>query len=106
VKALRPAPPFLYRTVTVDVRPEALPEVIRGFEQVAAHARCERGTRLCAWLQSTEQPTRFLQVLVFDDDVAERAHRGSSPARQLARLLETASAHAPHVTGWTVLAGI
>jgi quinol monooxygenase YgiN len=106
VRTLRPAPPFLYQTTIIDVRPDAVRDVIRGFEAVAAHAWSERGTRLCAWFQSKDEPTRFLQVLVFDDARAESAHRESAPARQLAHMLETGSARGGSVTEWTALAGI
>src|SRR5687767_6694366 len=101
------APPFVYKTITVAVKPYALDQVIGGLEQVTAHAyRYEHGTRLCAWFQSKDDPTRFLQVLVFDDDEAERVHRASEPARRLAKLLSNGKAHADRPTEWQVLAGI
>jgi quinol monooxygenase YgiN len=104
---MKRAPSFVYKTVAVEVRPHALEKVVCGLEQVTAHAyRCEPGTRLCAWFQAKEDPTRFLQVLVFDDDEAERVHRGSLPARHLAKLLSNGSAHANQPTEWNVLAGI
>ena len=70
------------KTAAFAVRPESLircEEVIREF--VDGVAREEPGTRVYVSLREERDPTRFVHVMVFDDEAAEAAHRDAERSR-------------------------
>jgi quinol monooxygenase YgiN len=64
------------KTAAFAVRPESLArceEVIRSFvDDVTSD---EAGTRMYVSLRERRDPTRFVHVMVFEDEAAEAAHR-------------------------------
>jgi quinol monooxygenase YgiN len=76
------------KTAAFAVRPESLArceEVIREF--VDGMAREEPGTRIYVSLRQQRDPTRFVHVMVFDDAVAEAAHREAERTRRFTAAL-------------------
>ncbi|MDX6659259.1 MAG: (4S)-4-hydroxy-5-phosphonooxypentane-2,3-dione isomerase [Solirubrobacteraceae bacterium] len=76
------------KTAAFAVRPESLvrcEEVIREF--VGGVAREEPGTRVYVSLREERDPTRFVHVMVFDDEAAEAAHRDAERTRRFTEAL-------------------
>jgi len=72
---------FLVRAGSVDRCTEA----VRQF--VAEMQRTEAGTRLYLSMQDQVNPHRFLHVFVFEDELAETAHRDAPATRRFTELL-------------------
>ena len=71
------------KTAAFAVRPESLArceEVIREFVGVVTSD--EPGTRMYVSLREQRDPTHFVHVMVFDDEVAEAAHREAERTRR------------------------
>ena len=69
----------LVRTASFRVKPEMLheaEEVVRQF--VAAVKDREPGTRLYVSLQDKDDPTRFLHLMIFEDDCGEDDHSATT----------------------------
>src|SRR5438034_1454600 len=76
------------KTAAFAVRPESLvqcEQVICDF--VEGVAREEAGTRLYVSLREARDPTRFVHVMVFDDEAAETAHREADRTRRFTQAL-------------------
>ena len=76
------------KTAAFAVRPESLmrcEEVIREF--VDGVTSEETGTRVYVSLREQRDPTRFVHVMVFDDEVAEAAHRDAERTRRFTAAL-------------------
>jgi quinol monooxygenase YgiN len=76
------------KTAVFSVRPESLArceEVIREF--VDGVTVEEPGTRVYVSLRQQRDPTRFVHVMVFDDEAAESAHRGAERNRRFTAAL-------------------
>jgi quinol monooxygenase YgiN len=76
------------KTAAFAVRPESLArceEVIREF--VDGVRSEEPGTRLYVSLHEARDPTRFVHVMVFDDEAAEAAHRDAERTRRFTAAL-------------------
>jgi quinol monooxygenase YgiN len=75
-------------TAAFAVRPESVArceEVIREF--VDGVTREEPGTRLYVSLHEARDPTRFVHVMVFDDEAAAAAHREADRTRRFTQQL-------------------
>lgn len=76
------------KTAAFAVRPESLArceEVIRDFvDDVTSE---EPGTRMYVALREQRDPTRFVHVMVFDDEVAEAVHRDAERTRRFTEAL-------------------
>jgi quinol monooxygenase YgiN len=71
------------KTAAFAVRPESLArceEVIREF--VDGVTREEPGTRVYVSMREQRDPTQFVHVMVFEDEVAEAAHREADRTRR------------------------
>jgi quinol monooxygenase YgiN len=71
------------KTAAFAVRPESLArceEVIREF--VDGVTSEEPGTRVYVSLREERDPTHFVHVMVFEDEVAEAAHREAERTRR------------------------
>ena len=69
----------LVRTASFQVKPEMLheaEEVVRQF--VAAVKDNEPGTRLYVSLQDKDDPTKFLHLMIFEDDCGEDDHSATT----------------------------
>ncbi len=76
------------KTAAFAVRPESLPlceEVIREF--VDGVTSEEAGTRVYVSLRERRDPTRFVHVMVFEDEAAEAAHRDAERTRRFTAAL-------------------
>jgi quinol monooxygenase YgiN len=68
----------IYGTARFGVKPEALDRCRSAIEEFVTYVRAnEPGTKLYLSLQDAEEPTRFLHVMIFEDDAAENIHTNS-----------------------------
>ena len=68
----------IYGTARFSVKPEALDRCRSVIEEFVAYVRDnEPGTKLYLSLQDAEEPTRFLHVMIFEDEAAENIHTNS-----------------------------
>jgi len=65
-------------TARLSVKPEALDRCRSVIEEFVAYVRAnEPGTKLYLSLQDAEEPTRFLHVMIFQDEASENIHTNS-----------------------------
>jgi quinol monooxygenase YgiN len=78
----------IYGTARFSVRPEALDRCRSAIEEFVTYVReNEPGTRLYLSLQDSEEPTRFLHVMIFEDDAAQTIHTNSKAVDRFTRTL-------------------
>jgi len=78
----------IFTTASFRVRPESLEKCERAIERFADRIRLEEpGTRVYLSLQDNAERTRFLHVMVFDDEQAEEQHRHSPATQEFTTLL-------------------
>lgn len=69
----------IYGTARFGVKPEALDRCRSTIEEFVTYVRAnEPGTKLYLSLQDAEEPTRFLHVMIFEDEAAENIHTNSA----------------------------
>ena len=78
----------IFTTASFRVRPESLEKceqaVARFVERIETE---EPGTRVYLSLQDNAERTRFLHIMVFDDEEAEERHRHSSATTEFTTML-------------------
>jgi quinol monooxygenase YgiN len=68
----------IYGTARFSVKPEALDRCRSAIEEFVTYVRDnEPGTKLYLSLQGAEEPTRFLHVMIFQDEASENIHTNS-----------------------------
>jgi len=68
----------VYGTARFSVKPEALDRCQSAIEEFVTYVRAnEPGTKLYLSLQDQADPTRFLHVMIFEDEAAENIHTNS-----------------------------
>lgn len=68
----------MYGTARFSLKPEALDRCRSAIEEFVTYVRDnEPGTELYLSLQDAEEPTRFLHVMIFEDEAAEKTHTNS-----------------------------
>jgi len=73
----------VYGTARFSVKPEALDRCRSAIEEFVTYVRAsEPGTKLYLSLQETEDPTRFLHVMLFEDEAAEHVHSNSDAVKR------------------------
>jgi len=78
----------IYGTARFTVKPEALDRCRAAIEEFVTHVRAsEPGTKLYLSLQETEDPTRFLHVMLFEDEAAENIHTNSEAVDRFTAVL-------------------
>jgi quinol monooxygenase YgiN len=98
---------FLFRTASFVARPDAIADCRRTVEAFVAYINENEGsTRFIGSFQDHEDPSRFLLVMVFDDERAERAHRSSLAYRRFANDIARASVAEMRAQQWSPHAGI
>ena len=70
----------IYGTARFSVKPEALDPCRSVIEEFVAYVRAnEPGTKLYLSLEDAEEPTRFLHVMIFEDEGGFRVQRVREP---------------------------
>lgn len=78
----------IFTTATFRVRPDSLEKCERAAARFVERIRLEEpGTRVYLSLQDNAERTRFLHVMIFDDEQAEEAHRHSPATTEFTTLL-------------------
>ncbi|HUF27228.1 MAG TPA: antibiotic biosynthesis monooxygenase family protein [Gemmatimonadaceae bacterium] len=78
----------IYTTASFRVRPESLEKCEQAAGRFVERIRSEEpGTRVYLSLQDSAERTRFLHVMVFDDEKAEERHRHSAATREFTTFL-------------------
>ncbi len=78
----------IFTTASFRVRPESLDKCQQAAARFAERIRLEEsGTRVYLSLQDNAERTRFLHVMVFDDEAAEERHRHSPATAEFTKLL-------------------
>lgn len=68
--------------------PERVEETLRAKREVIQAIRAtEPGTRLYSSCNNAADPTRFLNVMIFNSTAAEEAHRGSAAVKRFADVI-------------------
>ena len=76
----------IYQTMEYAVAPEAVASVTRAIDQYIHDVRASKpSTRIYAACQQLNDPTRFVHLLIFDDDAARSAHGRSTAAARFER---------------------
>ena len=76
------------KTAVFQVRAEALDTCLEAIRAFVAHAQTkEPGTLMYRSLQSVDDPTRFVHVMAFADEAAEKAHATSDAVRRFTDVL-------------------
>lgn len=88
-------------TVDSERFEEAL-DVIRAF---VAHTETEPGTLLYQSWQSAARPTRFLHIMEFADDDAEKAHATSDAVKAFTGALYPLCTEPPFFEDWGLVSG-
>lgn len=97
---------FEVRVAMFEVPPSDVDRVASAARELAAHVQAhEPRTRFFGIMNDENCPRRFVYAAVFDDDEAERTHRGSAPARRFAAALLTAGVRL-EAGRWTAVAGV
>lgn len=79
---------MISKTAEFTVKPEGLKRSLAAIEEfVSAVREKEPGTRLYVSLREAGEGLRFLHVMVFEDEEAERRHRSSGWVRRFTDLL-------------------
>lgn len=78
----------IYGTARFSVKPESLDWCRSAIEEFVTYVRDhEPGTKLSLSLQEVKQPTRFLHVMIFEDEGAENIHTASQEVDRFTGLL-------------------
>lgn len=78
----------IHGTARFGVKPEALDRCRSAIEEFVSYVReSEPGTKLYLSLQDRADPTRFLHVMIFDDDAAENLHANSDAVKRFTEVL-------------------
>jgi quinol monooxygenase YgiN len=78
----------IYGTARFSVKPEALDRCRSAIEEFVSHVRAnEPGTRLYVSLQEQRDLTRFLHVMIFEDEAAEQVHTSSEAVDRFTGIL-------------------
>lgn len=78
----------IHGTARFGVKPEALDRCRSAMEEFVSSVRAnEPGTRLYLSLQDREDPTRFLHVMIFEDEAAEDLHANSEAVKRFTDVL-------------------
>jgi quinol monooxygenase YgiN len=73
----------IYQTAHYQVKPAAVEKVKAAIEEFVAYvAKNEPGTWLYASWQQKDDPTRFMHLFTFEDEVAHQTHGQSTAVRQ------------------------
>jgi len=76
------------KTARFRVRPEGRERCEAAIREFLAGIRVhETGTRLYLSLRSREEPAEYLHVMIFEDEEAERFHRGTDWVRRFVEVL-------------------
>jgi quinol monooxygenase YgiN len=67
----------IYGSATFEIRPEELDACLDAIRTFVDRLRQEPGTRSYVSMRSTQVPTRFLHLFVFDGEAARDAHASS-----------------------------
>jgi quinol monooxygenase YgiN len=93
------------KTAESTVRPDRRDECVVAVREVVAAVReNEPGTRLYVSFARADDETRFLHVMVFEDEEAERRHRGSDRVRRFTDRLYLDTLERPRFTDFTEVA--
>lgn len=78
----------VYGTARFSVKPEALNRCRSAIEEFVSYVRAsEPGTKLYLSLQDRADPTRFLHLFAFEDEVAEHVHSNSDAVKRFTNAL-------------------
>lgn len=98
---------FLFRTASFVARPDAVQDCRRIIADYVAYVNDqEEQTRFMGSFQDQVDPSRFLLVMVFDDERAERAHRNSLAYRRFAGDIARVSVAEMRAQQWIPQAGL
>lgn len=98
---------FLFRTASFVARPDAVQECRRIIADYVTYVNeQEEQTRFMGSFQDQVDPSRFLLVMVFDDERAERAHRSSLSYRRFAGDIARVSVAEMRAQQWIPQAGL
>lgn len=96
----------IYQTARYRVRPGAVDQVKAAIAEYAGYvADSEPGTSAYAVWQEEGDPTRFVHIQVFADELARQAHRSSAAIRQLEAAYGHELVGPVEFTGYRLVAG-
>lgn len=75
------------RTARFTVHPEARERCEAAIRELVAAVEKEPGTRLYVALRASGDPSRFLHLMLFDDERAEEGHRHAEHTRRFVEAL-------------------
>jgi quinol monooxygenase YgiN len=88
----------IYQTAHYQVRPESVDTVKAAIETFVHYVtEHEKGSRLYAAWQQSDDPTRFVHLFIFEDEAAHHAHGRSEAVRQFE------AAYTPVLVGGSVV---
>ncbi|HSO96468.1 MAG TPA: antibiotic biosynthesis monooxygenase [Acidimicrobiia bacterium] len=88
----------IYQTAHYRVNEAAVDRVKEAIEEFVRYvAQNEPGTRLYSSWQQKYDPTRFVHLFIFEDDVAHRAHGESVAVRQFESVYQPELSEGPVV---------
>jgi quinol monooxygenase YgiN len=78
----------IFGTARFSVKPESLDRCRSAIEEFVTYVRAnEPGTRLYIALQDQHDPTRFLHVMIFEDEAFEDVHTNSEAVDRFTGIL-------------------
>ena len=88
----------IYQTATYQVKPQAVAKVKRAIEEFVQYVQAnEPGTRMYVAWQQQEDPTRFINLFIFEDAAAHTRHSESAAVKRFE------SIYSPELVGGDVV---
>jgi quinol monooxygenase YgiN len=73
----------IYQTATYQIRPEGVERVKHAIEEFVRYVQeNEPGARLYATWQQQDDPSRFIHLFIFEDEIAHTIHSQSEAVRR------------------------
>ena len=95
----------VHSTARFSIKPEALDRAVEAIGEFVERIReNEPRTLLYLSLQEKENPTRFLHVMAFEDEQAERHHTGTEWVKSFTDVLYPETIGVVEFTGYTRVA--
>jgi quinol monooxygenase YgiN len=91
---------IIRRTARFTVKEEAIGHVLEAIASFLTHTATEPGTLTYESLRSTDEPTRFLHLMTFADEDAERVHASSAACERFTSALYPACTDGPVFERW------
>ena len=88
----------IYQTATYQVKPQSVEKVKRAIEEFVRYVQAnESGTQMYTAWQQQDDPTRFIHLFIFEDDVAQTVHSESAAVKKFE------SIYSPELVGGDVV---